>query len=32
VVLKRVIATDLLSAVDEVLAGRTYVSAGLHRK
>ena len=32
VVLKRVIATDLLSAVDEVLAGRTYVSPGLRRK
>ena len=32
VVLKRVIATDLLSAVDEVLAGRAYVSPGLQRK
>jgi len=29
VVLKRCIATDLLSAIDEVRAGRTYVSPGL---
>ena len=29
VVLKRAIATDLLAAIDEVLAGRAYVSLGL---
>jgi DNA-binding NarL/FixJ family response regulator len=32
VILKRMIASDLLTAVDEVTAGRTYVSPCLHRK
>ena len=32
VVLKRAIATDLLTAIDEVLAGRQFVSPGLRRK
>ena len=31
VVLKRSIATDLLPAVDEVLAGHRYLSAAIHR-
>jgi len=32
VVLKRAIATDLLAAIDDVLAGGQYVSFGLRRK
>ncbi len=32
VVLKRAIATDLLHAIDETLAGRRFVPSGMHRK